>query len=99
MGFDDHDISESRQETGEIINEKMNLPIEIMDEFMERGFGEGEGLTREERRASYEGFDFPGWNLRRTSMTGSWQDYPPSCSATQVRESYWFPTVASLQPS
>lgn len=48
------------RETGEIINEKMNLPIEIMDEFMERGFGEGEGLTREERRASYEGFDFPG---------------------------------------
>lgn len=89
------------RETGEIINEKMNLPIEIMDEFMERGFGEGEGLTREERRGEspMKGLTSRGWNQRRTSMTGSCQDYPPSCSPTPVRESYWSPTVASLQPS
>jgi uncharacterized phosphatase len=53
------------RETGEIINEKMGLPMEVMDEFMERGFGEGEGLTREERRASYEGFDFPGMETEK----------------------------------
>ncbi|MGX1264153.1 putative phosphatase [Rossellomorea marisflavi] len=83
------------RETGEIINEKMSLPIEIMDEFMERGFGEGEGLTREERRASYEGFDFPGMeseeDLTNRIMAG--------LSTILSRYPDKFLMAASLQPS
>jgi uncharacterized phosphatase len=48
------------RETADIINEAHNLPIIEMNEFKERYFGEGEGLTREVREQKYPDFVFPG---------------------------------------
>ncbi|MEG9298944.1 histidine phosphatase family protein [Mangrovibacillus sp. Mu-81] len=48
------------RETAEIINEAMNLPIIEMNDFKERYFGDGEGMTREIRAKKYPDFIFPG---------------------------------------
>ncbi|MFP7171970.1 histidine phosphatase family protein [Terribacillus halophilus] len=48
------------RKTADIINEALQLPLVEMEGFVERGFGEAEGLTREEREAKYPSFDFPG---------------------------------------
>ena len=47
------------RKTAEIINEAMNLEIVEMDHFIERYFGEGEGMLREEREKQYPDFLFP----------------------------------------
>jgi uncharacterized phosphatase len=52
------------KETAEIINRDLNLPMIIMDEFKERYFGDGEGLTREVRNEKYPEFIFPGMESR-----------------------------------
>ncbi|XXM71611.1 histidine phosphatase family protein [Lysinibacillus sphaericus] len=52
------------RETAEIINKDLNLPIIEMDEFKERYFGDGEGLTREVRNEKYPEFTFPGMESR-----------------------------------
>ena len=41
------------QETAEIINRNLNLPIIIMDAFVERNMGVYEGLTREEAQQNF----------------------------------------------
>ncbi|SNZ18192.1 broad-specificity phosphatase PhoE [Terribacillus aidingensis] len=48
------------RKTADIINESLQLPLIEMKGFVERGFGEAEGLTREEREAKYPSWDFPG---------------------------------------
>lgn len=52
------------KETAEIINEALNLPMIEMNDFKERYFGEGEGLTREVREKEYPGFVFPGMETK-----------------------------------
>ncbi|MFA1819942.1 histidine phosphatase family protein [Virgibacillus oceani] len=47
------------KQTAEIINQQLDLPFHMMDEFKERAFGEGEGMTFEERRAVYPDKDYP----------------------------------------
>lgn len=47
------------RKTADIINESLKLPIVEMDHFKERHFGEGEGLSREEREKRYPDFNFP----------------------------------------
>lgn len=47
------------RKTADIINEALELPIVEMDHFKERHFGEGEGMTREERDKKYPDFVFP----------------------------------------
>lgn len=48
------------RKTAEIINSYHQLPILEMDEFKERSFGEGEGLTLEERERKYPDGNYPG---------------------------------------
>jgi uncharacterized phosphatase len=48
------------RETADIINEALNLPIVEMNDFKERYFGAGEGMTREMRVDKYPDFIFPG---------------------------------------
>lgn len=49
------------RQTAEIINEKLQLPIVIMDEFIERCFGEAEGMTYEERKEQFPSHNIPGY--------------------------------------
>lgn len=51
------------KETGEIINRALQLPIYTMDKFIERNYGDAEGLTREERAQNYVNGQIP--NLER----------------------------------
>lgn len=41
------------KQTAEIINEKLQLPLIEMEAFKERGYGDAEGLTKEEREAKF----------------------------------------------
>ncbi|RKQ32939.1 histidine phosphatase family protein [Oceanobacillus halophilus] len=41
------------KETADIINSHLNLPFIVMDNFIERSFGDAEGMTYEERRNKY----------------------------------------------
>ena len=47
-------LSRARQ-TAEIINQNMRLPIVEMDVFKERGYGDAEGLTPDERERQFPG--------------------------------------------
>lgn len=47
------------KETAEIINNYLDLPLKIMPEFIERGFGDAEGYTKIERAKQYPDKDFP----------------------------------------
>lgn len=47
-------LSRARQ-TAEIINKYMQMPIVEMDVFKERGYGDAEGLTPEERQQQFPG--------------------------------------------
>ncbi len=47
------------KQTAEIINTYLQLPFEQMEEFAERSFGDGEGLTMDERLALYPDHQFP----------------------------------------
>lgn len=41
------------KQTAEIINQSLQLPMEEMEEFVERAYGDAEGMTREERLESF----------------------------------------------
>ncbi|MEN2766828.1 histidine phosphatase family protein [Ornithinibacillus xuwenensis] len=47
------------KKTADIINTYLNLPSEQMEEFAERHFGDGEGLTIEERQSLFPDHDYP----------------------------------------
>lgn len=47
------------KQTAEIINEAMNLPFIVMDDFIERNYGLIEGLTIEERALLFPDFQCP----------------------------------------
>ncbi|SDJ80161.1 histidine phosphatase family protein [Salimicrobium halophilum] len=51
---------ERAKHTADIIRERHGLSVALMDEFKERHFGKGEGMTEEERRASYPDKQYPG---------------------------------------
>ncbi|SIS57860.1 histidine phosphatase family protein [Salimicrobium flavidum] len=46
--------------TAEIIGQSHDISLVLMDEFKERHFGEGEGMTEEERLALYPDKQYPG---------------------------------------
>lgn len=48
------------KETAEIINTELNLPLVEMEEFVERGFGQAEGLTLADRAAIFPDGSYPG---------------------------------------
>ena len=45
--------------TARIIADKLQLPLQVMDEWTERSFGDVEGMTMEERNAKFPSFDYP----------------------------------------
>ncbi|WP_100011665.1 histidine phosphatase family protein [Lentibacillus sediminis] len=45
--------------TAEIINNELQLPLVVMEDFKERSFGDGEGMTLEERRKKHPDKIFP----------------------------------------
>jgi uncharacterized phosphatase len=47
------------KKTAEIINRYMELPLETMTDFAERHFGDGEGLTMDERTELYPDLNYP----------------------------------------
>lgn len=52
--------------TAEIINEQLKLPFVLNDSFMERSFGDAEGLSLPERMATYPDYDYPNQEARAT---------------------------------
>lgn len=62
------------KQTAEIINQYLHLPLEIMDEFVERYFGDAEGMTLEERMSVYPDRQYPNQedrqNLEKRVMEG-----------------------------
>ncbi|MFC5465207.1 histidine phosphatase family protein [Lederbergia graminis] len=54
------------QQTAEIINEALNLPIIIMDDFIERSYGDAEGMLLEVRRKFYPDGSYPNQEERET---------------------------------
>ena len=48
------------RQTGDIINQKLKLPVIEMDHFMERHFGKAEGMDAEERMAMFPDKNYPG---------------------------------------
>lgn len=64
LNADDYDIIVSShlqraKKTAEIINRHLQLPFEVLEDFAERAFGDGEGLTIEERNRLYPDRNFP----------------------------------------
>ncbi|WP_456278490.1 histidine phosphatase family protein [Bacillus sp. AK128] len=55
--------------TAEIINEGIQIPLVIMEEFQEKSFGEAEGMTVEERHAA-----FPDRNFTNQEETAVFHD-------------------------
>ncbi|GIN84710.1 hypothetical protein J6TS2_10960 [Heyndrickxia sporothermodurans] len=47
------------KQTAEIINKYLHLPLEVMEEFIERSFGDAEGMTVEERMSAYPDKEYP----------------------------------------
>ncbi|GHH96742.1 histidine phosphatase family protein [Neobacillus kokaensis] len=45
--------------TAEIINDSLNVPLIVMEDFKEKYFGEVEGMTFEERRAKFPDQNYP----------------------------------------
>ncbi|MCM3567991.1 histidine phosphatase family protein [Neobacillus mesonae] len=45
--------------TAEIINESLNIPLVVMEEFKEKYFGDAEGMTFEERRRAFPDYQYP----------------------------------------
>ncbi|RDW15212.1 histidine phosphatase family protein [Oceanobacillus arenosus] len=69
LNADDYDILISSpmkraKETAEIINSYLNLPVIEMADFAERAFGDGEGLTLEERIKKYPDGNYPNQEER-----------------------------------
>ncbi|MBP1971316.1 putative phosphatase [Virgibacillus natechei] len=51
--------------TAEIINSYLNLPLVEMEDFVERSFGDAEGMTVEERQTLYPNREFPNKEERQ----------------------------------
>ncbi|AZU61725.1 histidine phosphatase family protein [Neobacillus mesonae] len=51
-------LSRARR-TAEIINENLNIPLVVMEEFKEKYFGDVEGMTFEERRVAFPDRQYP----------------------------------------
>ncbi len=47
------------KQTAEIINEALNIDVIEMDEFIEKSFGDVEGMTLQERRSAYPDRNYP----------------------------------------
>jgi uncharacterized phosphatase len=47
------------KQTAEIIDKEVNAPIVVMEEFIERHFGDREGMTLEEMRSAYPDGKYP----------------------------------------
>lgn len=47
------------KQTAEIINSDLDLPLIEMEEFVERGYGEAEGMNLEERLSTYPDRNYP----------------------------------------
>ncbi|MBS3678723.1 histidine phosphatase family protein [Ornithinibacillus massiliensis] len=61
---EDYDVVISSQlqrakRTAEIINQYLELPFEVMEDFAERHFGDAEGLTFDERNELYPDHEYP----------------------------------------
>lgn len=54
------------KETAEIINNDLSLPLIEMDEFIERSFGDAEGMTIEERLATFPNRNYRGQESRKS---------------------------------
>jgi len=54
------------KQTAEIINYKLKLPIYEMEEFLERGFGDAEGMDMEERISKFPDGIIPNQEDRET---------------------------------
>lgn len=48
------------KKTAKIINQELQLPLVEMEEFIERTFGEAEGMTAEERQIAFSDSNYPG---------------------------------------
>ncbi|MGI2326832.1 histidine phosphatase family protein [Planococcus sp. YIM B11945] len=57
------------KDTAEIINGNLNLPLIVMDEFMERHFGDAEGMTLEDRRAIFPDKKYPNQETKLSLNT------------------------------
>ncbi|GAB3796457.1 histidine phosphatase family protein [Virgibacillus kimchii] len=47
------------KKTAEIINQQLHLPLQLMDQFKERYFGDAEGMGYEARRIAYPDKNYP----------------------------------------
>lgn len=47
------------KQTAEIINEKIGVPLIEMSEFIERGYGDAEGMTLQDRMAAFPDRNYP----------------------------------------
>lgn len=54
------------KETAKIINKDLYLPFIEMDEFLERSFGDAEGMTLEERLTSFPKRNYPNQESRKS---------------------------------
>lgn len=52
------------KQTAEIINEQLDLPLHVMDDFKERSFGDGEGMTYDKRRTVYPEKHYPNQEMK-----------------------------------
>lgn len=52
------------KETAEIMNQRMQLPMVVMDTFEERDYGDAEGMTRVKREASFPNRNYPNMETR-----------------------------------
>lgn len=55
------------KQTAYIINEGLNIPIIEMDDFVERSYGDAEGMTEKERRLAFPDHKYPNQE-DRTSL-------------------------------
>ncbi|MFD0954802.1 histidine phosphatase family protein [Virgibacillus alimentarius] len=62
------------KQTANIINEKLQIPLIEMEAFVERYYGEAQGMTKRERQAKYPDKDYPNQEtrgaLRKRVMAG-----------------------------
>lgn len=54
------------KQTAIIINKNVNVPVIEMEEFLERGYGDAEGMTYEERTSSFPDKTYPNQEERTT---------------------------------
>lgn len=57
------------KQTAEIINKNLNLPLIEMKDFLERDYGEAEGMLKEEKTAAFPNKTYPNQEDRLTLKT------------------------------